>query len=102
MRNKTTKYAVERVERPSNRRLLRHELKLFASTLSRVLCYYESNSTIVVARSSRAGADAGEDGRLRALVCNARVHWNQRDEVALENSPEGGVYTLGRYRASRR
>jgi len=33
MRNKTTKYAVERVER----RLLRHELKLFASTLSRSL-----------------------------------------------------------------
>jgi len=61
MRNKTTKCAVERVERPSNRRLLRHELKLFASTLSRVLCYYESNSTIVVARSSRRGADAGED-----------------------------------------
>lgn len=84
MKNKTIKYVVQRVERASNRR---RELKLLASTLSRVLCYYESNSTIVVARS-RGGASAGEDSRrLRALVCIARVHWKQWDGVAVENSP---------------
>lgn len=27
---------------------------------------------------------------MRALVCNTRVHWNQRDRVEMENSPERG------------
>lgn len=70
-------------EQQSGSGSLGRKLKLLASTLSRVLCYYESNSTIVVARSTRGDTyvgGRGEDaGRLRALVCNARVHWNQRD-----------------------
>lgn len=81
----------KKAKRPSSRRLLRSELKLLASTLSRVLCNYESNSTSVVARSTRGDTCVGEDaGRLRVLMCNARLHWDQRDGVAMENSSERG------------
>lgn len=94
MKSKTTECVVKKIKsKQSGRRtaLLRRELKLLASTLSRVLCYYESNSTIVVTACSRGGVGAREGtGRLRALVCNARVHWNQRERVAMENSPERG------------
>lgn len=89
-------------EQQSGSGSLGRKLKLLASTLSRVLCYYESNSTIVVARSTRGDTyvgGRGEDaGRLRALVCNARVHWNQRDGGVVMEFGER-AYTLGRYRA---
>jgi len=54
------------------RRSLLRELKLHASALSRVLCYYESNSTIIVARSREGckstGTGEGGAGKLKVLV----------------------------------